>query len=259
MHCSRPRAAFLLTTILSFLAACESTPVAWDDASSATQTPSGSHLVETDTDPPHLTPPSLACPGSLALGRIGSVWHAVWWSPKPDSSALLVSAQTSDEGKTWSAIAPVDTTDRGVSGCRRAAPALAADSASGYVHVTYAMVAPEGPGIFFSHSMDGGKSFHAPVPILYGERLGLTSVAADADRVAVAFEDPNSGTPRIGLALSRTMGHIFEDRILPVSDDNGAATHPFVAVHGRRLTVVWQQHATANGQTVVRTRNGTLH
>ena len=41
--------------------------------------------------------------------------------------------------------------------------------------------------------------------------------------VAVAFEDPNSASPRIGLALSRTMGHIFEQRLLPVSDENGIA------------------------------------
>jgi hypothetical protein len=84
-------------------------------------------------------------------------------------------------------------------------------------------------------------------------------VAAAGDRVAVAFEDPNSATPRIGLALSRTMGHIFEDRILPVSDDNGSATHPLVAVRGRRVTVAWQQRAAANGRIAFRIRTGTLH
>jgi hypothetical protein len=160
---------------------------------------------------------------------------------------------------TWSAIAPVDTMDRGVSGCRRAAASIAADSASGYVHVTYGLVAPEGPGLFFSHSMDGGASFHAPVPILYGERLGTTSVAAAGDHVVVAFEDPNSVTPRIGLALSRTMGHIFEDRLLPVSDDNGAATQPLVSVQGSRITVMWRQRAAANGQTGIRVRSGNIH
>jgi hypothetical protein len=119
--------------------------------------------------------------------------------------------------------------------------------------------ATEGPGLFFSHSMDGGAIFHAPVPILYGERLGATSVASAGDRVAVVFEDPNSSTPRIGLALSRTMGHIFEQRLLPVSDDNGSAMHPLVAVQGTRLTVAWRQQATANGQVAFRVRTGILH
>ena len=35
------------------------------------------------------------------------------------------------------------------------------------------------------------------------------------------------------------MGHIFEHRILPVSDDNGSATRPLVAVRGRRLVMAW--------------------
>jgi hypothetical protein len=204
-----------------------------------------------------LTPPSRACAGSLRLARTGGTLFAVWWSPRQDSGASLLFARSADDGGHWSAIAPVDTTDRGGSGCRRPPPAVAADSASNYVHVSYALNAPEGPGLFYSHSMDGGTTFHSPVPILYGERLGLTNVAAAGDRVAVAFEDPNSGTPRVGLALSRTMGHIFEDRLLPVSDDNGTATRPLVAVQGHRLTVAWPQRA-ANGQVDFRVRTGTL-
>lgn len=206
-----------------------------------------------------LTPPSNACSGSLRLARARGTLFAVWWSPRADSGARLLAAHSNDEGTSWSAIAPVDTIDRGRIGCRRPPPAITADAANGYVHVSYALNAPEGPGLFFSHSMDGGATFHAPVPILYGERLGLTSVAAAGDHVAVAFEDPNSSTPRIGLALSRTMGHIFEDRILPVSDDNGAATHPLVAVQGRRLIVAWPQRNAANGQVDFRVRTGTLH
>jgi hypothetical protein len=100
--------------------------------------------------------------------------------------------------------------------------------------------------------MDGGVTFHSPVPILYGERLGTTSVAADGDLVVVAFEDPNSSTPRIGLALSRTMGHIFEHRILPVSDDNDRAVHPLVAAHGRNVAVAWEQAGSAGTSLTVR-------
>jgi hypothetical protein len=107
--------------------------------------------------------------------------------------------------------------------------------------------------------MDGGTTFHAPVPILYGDHPGHTSVAAAGDRVAVAFEDPNSATPRVGLALSRTMGHIFEHRLLPVSDDNGSATLPLVAVQGRSITVAWRQSRASNGGVVLRVRTGTIH
>ena len=249
------------------LAACTASPVEWsEDRSSALRSdavalsPDG-ELVHDSTSvaEPHMSVPAPACTGSLRVATSGRTTYAVWWSPRADSGAKLLSAHSGDGGTSWSSVVPVDTSDRGVTGCRRAAPAIAADSASGYVHVTYGMVAPEGAGLFFSHSMDGGASFHTPVPILYGERLGPMSVAVTGDRVAVAFEDPNSATPRIGLALSRTMGHIFEDRLLPVSDDNGVATRPLVAVSGRRITVAWRQGAAANGRAVLRLRSGTLH
>jgi hypothetical protein len=255
-----------LTSLLT-LTACTADPVEWtgDHTVSA---PSASVVLSPNGDlavdslgllAARLTPPSNACAGSLRLARARGTLFAVWWAPRPDSGANLVAARSADAGASWSAIAPVDTTDRGMTGCRRPPPAIAADSATNYVHVSYALNATEGPGLFFSHSMDGGVSFHAPVPILYGERLGATSVASAGDRVAVVFEDPNSSTPRIGLALSRTMGHIFEQRLLPVSDDNGSATHPLVAVHGTRLTVAWPQQATANGQAAFRVRTGILH
>lgn len=250
----------------ALVAGCTPSPVRWsgdrtvDVGSAATAlTPTG--LVTEDslgTLAMRLVPPTVSCAGSLQLARMGGRLFAVWWSPRPDSSAMLASASSGDGGATWSAAVPVDTTDRGMTGCARVPAAIAADAASGYVHVTYAMLATEGPGIFFAHSMDRGASFHAPVPILYGERLGRATVAAEGDFVVVAFEDPSSRTPRIGLAVSRTMGHIFEDRVLPVSDDNGAAAQPLVALHQHRLTVAWQQRAADRAGIVLRIRSGNL-
>lgn len=206
-----------------------------------------------------VTPPAgPLCPGSLRLAWMGAQLQGVWWAPRSDSGARLLSAHSTDRGVTWSVPVPVDTADRAVNGCRRAPPAIAADDRSGYVHVTYAMLAPEGPGLFFSHSMDRGGMFHTPVPILYGDRLGPTSVAADGDLVVVGFVDPNSTTPRIGLALSRTMGHIFEHRLLPVSDDNGPATNPAVAIAGHQLAVAWEQHSTTGSATALTVRVGTI-
>ena len=199
-----------------------------------------------------------SCPGSLRLSAGGDKLFAVWWSPRNDSTALLLSSVSADSGRTWRTPAAVDSTDHGPTGCSRPAPSIAADAASGYVHVAYAMLGAEGPGLFFAHSMDGGRTFHSPVPILYGERLGVTSVAASGDHVVVAFEDPGSRTPRIGLALSATMGHIFEHRVIPVSDDNGAATQPLAAVSGHRIAVAWRERAASTDPLVIRIRTGTL-
>ena len=239
------RAAVVIAIVAT---ACSDSPVAWNETRSEKSVagealaPDGRLLVDSMALlASRVSPPGPdACPGSLVLARAGRRLFGAWWRVRPDSGAVLVAAHSDDGGRVWSAPAPVDTTDRSVTGCRRAPPAIAADSASGYVHIVFSLLGAEGPGLFYAHSMDAGEMFHSAVPIFYGDRLGLASVAADGDVVAVAFEDPNSRAPRIGLALSHTMGHIFEDRLLSISDDdNGIATRPRVAVRGRQIAVAW--------------------
>ena len=256
----RGACALLVVAMISLVAlGCGEAPVEWRALRTATAEPS----VQLAPDGA-LRPDTMAtlaarvrltdggvCPGSLVLSRAGPRLYAAWWRVRSDSGALLLAAHSEDDGGTWSVPAPVDTTDQSVSGCDRAPPAIAADSASGYVHVVFSLLGKEGPGLFYAHSMDAGATFHSAVPIFYGDRLGRSSVAADGDVVVVAFEDPNSRSPRVGLALSRTMGHIFEDRLLPISDDNGVATHPLAAVSGRRIAVAWQRGAATDSTPAV--------
>jgi hypothetical protein len=252
------RGASLMFVVLVLLG-CDEPPVQWGATRTVPAVPASTVSPDGSLHPDsmamlaaHLPPPERAvCPGSLALSRASGRLYAAWWRVRPDSGALLLAAHTGDEGRTWSTPAPVDTTDRSVSGCNRSPPAIAADSASGYVHVVFALLGREGPGLFYAHSMDEGATFHSAVPIFYGDRLGRSSVAADGDLVAVAFEDPNSRTPRIGLALSRTMGHIFEERLLPISDDHGVATHPLAAVRDRRVAVAWHRRASSDSAAPV--------
>lgn len=260
------RVALCLTGLA--LTGCAPSPVEWDPQRTGSGAPDRVALSSQGVLVPDsmvmlaariTPPPGPVCPGSLVLARAGTRMFAAWWAVRADGSARLLVAATMDDGRSWSAEVPVDTTDHGVTGCRRTPPALAADSASGYVHLSYAMDAKEGPGLFFAHSMDAGASFHEPVPIFYGERLGRSSVAADGDVVVVAFEDPTSATPRVGLALSQSMGHIFEQRLLPVSDDNGVASNPLAAVQGRRIAVAWQRHpATDSTPAVLAIKSGLL-
>lgn len=261
-----PRSVAVMALALAATLACSQSPVMWD-AERATSGPSPGASLSADgvltgdtlqARARRLTPPGLVCPGSVRVSAARGTMHAVWWAPRQDSSAALLAARSADGGATWTSPALIDTTDHGVTGCRRAPPSIAADSASGYVHVAYGLTGAEGPGLFFAHSMDGGVMYHAPVPILYGERLGRTSVAADGDIVAVGFEDPNSRSPRVGLALSRTMGHIFEDRLLPVSNDNGTAVQPLVAIRGRRIAVAWQSSDAQRDGTSFNILTGTL-
>lgn len=213
-----------------------------------------------DPHPPVATVPDGACPGSLRTARSGADVYGAWWDIRDDSSSILMVGRSTDRGRTWSITHPADTLDHSRRGCTRPAPAIAADSATNYVDVAYFLEAKEGPGIFFTHSMDarhlgtGDGIFHAPVPVVYGDRAANVSVAAVGDQVAVAYEDPNAEQSMVGLALSRTMGHIFEQRLL-VSQADLSAQDPIVAMRGNSVTVQWLERPDSmrtGGRTAVR-------
>ncbi len=248
------------------LAACAPDPVQWDSGSRAAALPAaGARLmldggdtavVVTAWKPPAQPVGSSLCDGSLvATMARGDTAFAAWWSPRADSSALLVVARSDDRGMHWRAPEVADSTDKGKTGCGRPAPAIASDTTNGYVHVVYFMVAAEGPGIFFTHSMGGGEMFHSPVPIVYGERASSAAVACNGDTVAVAYIDPNAATPQLWLALSRTTGHIFESR-LEVSPSTVIASRPAVAVRGHHVSAGWVETNREGGATVTVVRNG---
>ena len=218
------------------LLACSRSPVEWSDT--------------VYRDPPRQpvefpgplqsTPSSNACPGSLRVAKNGSHQYATWWESRADSSAVLMSSRMT--GRTWTNAVIADSTDRGARGCGRPAPAISADDASGYIHLAYFAEPKRGAGIFFAHSMDSGATFHSPVPIVFGRNPSRASVASDGDRVVVAYEDPNSSQPIIGIALSRTMGHIFENRSRATSE-NGRARQPVVRLAGDSIRLWWSEYS----------------
>ena len=182
-----------------------------------------------------------ACPASMRSATSGKFAYAVWWEIRRDSSAMLMSSRSIDDS-AWSPAIIADSTDHGVLGCARPAPSIAADSTSGYVHVAYFAEPKGGGGVFFSHSMDSAKTFHSPVGIVYGENPSRASVAAHGDRVVVAYEDPNATQPMIGLALSKSMGHIFEQRMQGTSG-NSLARQPVVRIVRDSIRLWWSEYA----------------
>ncbi|MBI3504346.1 MAG: hypothetical protein HY059_05855 [Proteobacteria bacterium] len=199
-----------------------------------------------------------ACPGSVVAVRAKrDTAYAAWWAPKSDSSVRLVVARSDDGGYNWHAAVPADTLDRGHAGCRRDPPYVSADTLNGYVHVVYFLQAKEGPGLFFTHSMEHGALFHEPVPVVYGERKSAASVSSSGDTLAVAYTDPNAAQPQLWLALSQTTGHIFEQRVA-VSPSEAVAARPLVAVRGRRIAVSWFETPRGSDRGVTIVRTGTL-
>jgi hypothetical protein len=110
----------------------------------------------------------------------------------------------------------------------------------------YFLEAADGAGVFFAHSMDKGVMFHAPVTVVYGRSPSNASVVASGDSVVVVFEDPNATTPRIGIALSRSAGHIFEQRAQATPDDVPAIA-PWVALNHGQITVWWKSADPSSG------------
>ncbi len=207
---------------------------------------------------------SVRCARSLRMALVpGRGRVAVWWSRRDRGRVLLEAAwrdTLASEGRlgAWRGPIVVDSVDqgpgdaqaalRGAAGCAREAPSVAVDDAHGYVHVAYALAGPEGPGVFYAHQMDPRASFESPQAIVYGERLGAVRVAASGDIVAVAYDDPNGGErPRIGLAVSRTSGHLFEDRLI-ASSAIVRARDPYLAVRGRAIVVGWSEIPNGGGR-----------
>lgn len=209
------------------------------------------------------------CLGSTRVVSTPRGQVAAWWSARSGNRVHLLTAWR-DLGQTrWRGPIPVDTVDVGSTdardvpkgvptGCARPAPGLAVDAENGYVHLAYALVGPEGAGFFYAHQMDPRAAFEPPIPIVYGDRLGSAQVTTDGDYVAVVYEDPNSGArPRIGLAISRTAGHLFERR-LTVNAGLSPASDPFVAMRGAALAVGWSEVPPAGGDTVFLVRRATI-
>ena len=236
-----------LTVILlaAAVVACKADPIEWTE-------PSFEGHPVAPSDFPHGTnvEDAARCPASMRATSNGRFQYAAWWRVRSDSSALLIVARSHD-GSSWENAVVADSSDRGVRGCARPAPAIAADSESGYVHLAYFLEPAAGAGIFFAHSMDSAKTFHAPVPIVFGRNSSRVSVASSGDRVAVAFEDPNSRQPLIGVALSRTMGHLFEERV-QATPDNGRAMQPVIRIDKDSVRLWWSEYSSDSSISATR-------
>jgi hypothetical protein len=247
---ARLRVVFLSILAISS-SACDKVPrVQWEDARPLTEQADSVDLFgEVRRRSP--TPPasfsvsdSLACVATAAIAADDSIAFAAWWSVRADSSATLVGRASTDGGATWGATFTIDSLDRGDEGCRRHAPALVVQR--GQMYAAYSMHAAEGTGIFFAHWMMG--MVHSPVTVLYGDRVVPVALAVRDSMVAVAYEDPSSRTPLVGVAVSRTEGHAFEYHAR-ASSGEGAATRPAVDVHRDRVAVSW---TPAQGGRLVR-------
>ncbi|MEJ7811685.1 MAG: sialidase family protein [Gemmatimonadaceae bacterium] len=200
-------------------------------------------LVAHDDSAPTFAPPARACAGSLVTARMTArEWHAAWWQADAEGNAALATARSTDGGEQWSAPVIADARDRSGEGCTRPPPSIATDSVTGYVHLAYFLRPAEGAGVWYTHSMDRGASWHSTAAMIYGDDPARTAVGVAGALLVVAYESPNARVRRVGVALSRSAGHSFGER-LRASGGDVAATHPLAAVRGRAFAVGWSEPA----------------
>jgi len=231
---------FVSLGVLVVSSACVSEPVEWGDVSyrpSQLGDPNTRSAVMS-ANLPLITEAPAACLRSIRTVGAGTDLFRVWWSSRNDSSVVLALHHSADRGSRWQKPVIVEARDRGRRGCDRPAPGIFYDAFGGYLDLVYFIEGKEGAGVFFAHSMDKGEMFHAPVAVVYGNRPSAASVVGVGDSVVVVFEDPNAATRRIGIALSRTAAHIFEQRG-EVTPDDVPAVAPWVALDRRKITVWW--------------------
>jgi len=230
----------VVVIVLLATSACVSKPVDWGDVSYRhTQLGDPPAISATmDAALPTVAGTVAACRRSVTTAASRADIFRAWWAVRADSNAVLSLQRSSDAGRTWQPPVQVDARDHGARGCSRPSPGISQDSASGYVYLVYFLEAEDGPGVFFAHSMNDGQMFHSPVPVVYGKTPSHASVSGHGDSVVVVFEDPNATTPTLGLVLSHTTGHIFDQRG-EVTPEEVRAVEPWVTLSGKRIGVWW--------------------
>lgn len=196
---------------------------------------------------PFVAPPD-ACPSSIVFAAAGGgTWFVAWWQPRADSSAQLMVSRSTNGGGSWTAPVAADSRDRAPLGCTRPNAAIAADSASGYVHLAYFIAPHDGAGVWYAQSQDRGATWHDPVGVFYGDDAAHADVAAHGDTVFVAYEYPNAADARVGVAVSYAAGRVFAAR-MPVSSSTERASDPRIALGGGVVAVGWTSGGTTGGR-----------
>jgi hypothetical protein len=228
------------------VAACDQAPIEWKDPAELPGSDTLGRLVVDSEGRVSVAQPAnasaampsagdaAACSTSVRTVKGTVHRYSAWWSLRRDSSATLFVASATGDPPVWAKPLAVDTTDISSDGCDRPPPSVT--TVGDDVFVAYSLHAPEGKGVFFAHTMGG--MVHEPVPVVYGERVVGTAIAAQDDRVVVAYEEPNGGRHRVDLAISETQGHSFSWHV-GASRDVDAGRAPDVALYGDRLAVSW--------------------
>lgn len=118
-------------------------------------------------------------------------------SEDPEHSEMrnMVVASSTDGGQTFTAASQINPKPNYSTGCVHVGAPLEIDS-KGNIHTTWYVSSMPDPGLYYSISTDGGKTFEQRMPLLKDEWVPPTRgtlAVGENDNIWVAWEDPLTG------------------------------------------------------------------
>jgi hypothetical protein len=197
------------------------------------------------------------CKTGVATAPDGTVYVA-WRHIYPPNLRDMAVARSTDGGRTFAPPVRVSEDGWALDGCPDDGPSIAVD-ARGAVHVAWPTLVPgsdSGKGIFYSYSLDGGRTFAARVRLDEGTGAGHPQLAVGGDRVVVVWDQSHEGRRRIvGRALSSDPRATAWTPVLgrpAVLSAERPAVYPAVAATPTSTVVAWTEETRTGSEIRVR-------
>jgi hypothetical protein len=194
------------------------------------------------------------CKTAVAAGPDGALYLA-WRHIFPPNIRDIAVARSSDGGRSFNA--PVRVSDDGwaIDGCPDDGPALAAGPA-GVLHVVWPTQVGSAKGVFYSFSLDGGRTF-APRVRLDEAGFGAAhpQIAAREGGVTVAWDEGGAASRRVAVRdVVDGGGGRWSPRLGPMTvvSGGGAAVYPAAEATPAGAVVAWTEQTASGSEIAVR-------
>jgi len=177
------------------------------------------------------------------IAAVDSNVYVVWQEESADGADIFFSVSIND-GENFSEPVSISTIDSGFSGF----PQIAAVDSN--VYVVWQEFVDGDAEIFFSASIDNGKTFTEPANLSFKDS-GIFSanpqIAAVGSNVYVVWQDDGPGEPDIFFTASPNSGADF-DSYINLSGSELTSENPQIAAVDSNVYVVWQEFVDDGGE-----------
>ena len=181
------------------------------------------------------------CRTALATSKDGTLFMA-WRHVFTGGIRDIVLARSSDQGATWSEPVRVHADDWTFDACPHAGPAIATDD-RGRLHVTWWTGKEGSAGVYYTQSVDGGRTFAPATPLgvaKFSRPAHVQMALAPNNRVIVAWDDGTKQMPQVVFRASSDGGAHFADAA-EVSTAGRAASFPVLGVARDSIAIAWSE------------------